>query len=113
VKAIWQWIKKHWKGLLGALAGIATVLLAGITVRAIRAAVVEHRGFKVVPNDPTSIDILDKSEFVRVKLPRDVTSGQVSVAGISSMGEWAVEIHHTPTDRHGDPAADDGGSLHI
>lgn len=110
---MWEWIKKYWKILLGALAGIATLLVAATAVRAVRDRVQQNRKFKVVPGDSSVIDIEDEGEFVRVKLPRNVASYQVAAAGISSIGEWSVETLHTPVDRHGDSSLGRGDEPRI
>ena len=97
----WPWLKRYGQALLKIAAGIAAALVVATAYRAIRARVVKPRGFKIVPGDPTAIDIEDGDETVRVTLPRNVTSDNVVVAGISSTGEFAIEIRHAAIDRHG------------
>ena len=99
----WNAIVRWWRWIVVAIVAIATVFGTATMVRAIRARVERRRQFREVPGRPDLISLEADGTWIEVKLPRNVSIGQVVAAGIGEYGEWAVEVLHEPTDRRGDP----------
>jgi len=112
MKAIWEWlktkawpfIKKHWKGILEALAIIAAAIaLSEIIKAAQRGKPISPLPFYPVKGDPHKILIADPSEqgkWVKVDLGQD-TIDDVAAVGLASVDsrQVVVEVKHAVPDR--------------
>jgi hypothetical protein len=112
MKAIWEWlktkawpfIKKHWKGILEALAIIAVAIaVTKILKSAGRGKPISPLPFFPVKGDPHKVLIADPSEqgkWVTVDLGSDTIDdvAAVGLAGVNSR-DVVVEVKHAVPDR--------------
>ena len=101
---VWAFIKKHWKGILEALAIVtAAIVISTIIKNARRGKPISPLPFYPVKGDPHKLLIADPSEqgaWVKVDLGKD-TFDNVAAVGLANINssEVVVEVKHEVPDR--------------
>lgn len=106
VKAIWEWLKAHWKpivkALLAGLAMFAAVKVAEAVIKAVVGTVSAPQAWK--PLDETHVSVRVGDEWRTVELPKDSAGRQVKTADIKAIAvvpgrPAVVEVTRAQIDR--------------
>ena len=118
--AVKSFVAKHWKAIvLGLLAVVALIIWRRIKVRIsslLDGLISRQAKWSKIPGVETHVVAINPNtgKPETIELPMGVKARDVESVGITSAGgTYEVARLHTPTDYHGDPTLDDGGSLDI